>query len=379
MQLSHMANIYENAYVTIAATSSRDGNGGCYRHSLFAGSEKRIGYSPSGRWIFRLFTSTTQQPNLHFHPGADITDSQEMDEFPLFSRTWALQERYLSPRILQKCSRELVFECRHKSQCQCGRKSLKAGSKSSVSDLELPINNRRRQRPNQAWWAFVIRYTRLHLTFDKDLLPALSGVTRRLAATQPEDKYLAGIWKVGLLNSLMWFVRIDNRQATIWRRARDPRAPSWSWASVVAPISWHFPHWQENERSLAEIKHASCTPMSDDIYGRVKGGLLRAIGPVVAITLTWEKHQDSAHPDKGVPTIHSPELTVKYGYAMYPDIPFYSKEESPLLCLALFLRPSTGLVLRPLKGKEKYERVGIVRCPFADKNARLLGWLEKMP
>lgn len=45
IQASRMADIYENAYVTIAATSSGDGNGGCYRRSLPTTS-KRDFYTP---------------------------------------------------------------------------------------------------------------------------------------------------------------------------------------------------------------------------------------------------------------------------------------------------------------------------------------------
>jgi len=58
-----------------------------------------------------------------------------------------------------------------------------------------------------------------------DRLPALAGLAKALAE-RTGDEYLAGIWKKGLIEGLLWYGEDDLLLTPTYR------APSWSWASV---------------------------------------------------------------------------------------------------------------------------------------------------
>lgn len=379
-QASRMADIYENAYVTIAATSSRDGRGGFYRRNLSVDTVKRLRYLPMDRPPVEVIAT---KPYRHFDLSG-IKSAPEMDEFVLLSRAWVFQERQLSPRILHFCNRELVFECQEGSLCQCGESPTVAGSKQSISEILAGTKDLHPIATNRGWWVIVRRYTRLALSFDKDLLPALSGIARRVAATRPGDEYLAGIWRSGLPKSLMWFVPCPfwNSEETIdlatWRRPSEPRAPSWSWASVVAPISWSLPEGMESRSLFTEVEHASCTSLSTDPFGRVSGGLLRMRGPAIGTSLSWTNQSLGGQqwPEFGVLQPHEgPRI---FSRLVSPDYPFFIEDSSPIRVLIVFVSTTTGLILRSVKDTGKYERIAMVNYHAQGDSPHVIRWLKQV-
>ncbi|KAH6463713.1 hypothetical protein HBI57_054820 [Parastagonospora nodorum] len=113
VQSALMSEIYQNAVLTIAATSSSGDN---------EGSSKRIGNrAPDIEVALPEDVGTcrigVRRPLDHF----DVqTAGGLLDHFPLLTRGWAFQERLLSPRVLHICEFELVWECREASRCECG-------------------------------------------------------------------------------------------------------------------------------------------------------------------------------------------------------------------------------------------------------------------
>jgi hypothetical protein len=107
---ANMSSIYANSYITIAATKSWNGLGGCFSTASpylqdYQLSESQL-HSGGGR--------------SSVHVRERITHIGDQDAVaPLLSRGWVCQERLLSPRVLHFCDRELVWECKEYSGCQC--------------------------------------------------------------------------------------------------------------------------------------------------------------------------------------------------------------------------------------------------------------------
>jgi hypothetical protein len=113
VQSALMSEIYQNAVLTLAATSSTGDNEGCCTRNAHHASALEI-MLPEDVGACCI---AVRRPLEHF-------DTQTADgllaHFPLLTRGWAFQERLLSPRVLHICESELVWECRESTTCECG-------------------------------------------------------------------------------------------------------------------------------------------------------------------------------------------------------------------------------------------------------------------
>lgn len=111
IESAKMADIYQHAIVTLAATTSSGDTEGCFSTNLSSVKHTEImlsGGKTSGiavRQRLRHWNKTTANDPVYF---------------PLLSRGWVLQERLLSTRVLHFCASELIWECREESDCECG-------------------------------------------------------------------------------------------------------------------------------------------------------------------------------------------------------------------------------------------------------------------
>jgi hypothetical protein len=95
----------------------------------------------------------------------------------------------------------------------------------------------------QYWRDVVKDYSRLHLTFSKDRLPALAAIVQRMLRMRKTDTYIAGLWKSSLLSDLTWRRSVRN---SISRGCPNPEkdsrlashVPSWSWASITDAVDY---------------------------------------------------------------------------------------------------------------------------------------------
>ena len=106
-----MAEVYEGAYITIAATSAADCNDGCI--SPREASKEILGVHDCGK-PFSVFV----RPRLGH---AALFFSNNDSEYPVFQRGWCFQERILSRRVLHFTKKELIFECSEGLRCDCSR------------------------------------------------------------------------------------------------------------------------------------------------------------------------------------------------------------------------------------------------------------------
>ncbi|KAK4121894.1 HET-domain-containing protein [Parathielavia appendiculata] len=253
---------------------------------------------------------------------------------PIFSRGWILQERFLSPRILHFGPEELTFECLETSTCQCTPSFPSPRATASAATLTPPTwydhmldrtarpkhyyslttwleeeeeePGKRRMSDSDlqtVWRRLVEDYTHLCLTYDKDIFPAILGMARLMQRARGQhegssNRYVAGLWEDALLRGdLLWHVelplqshvRLGNgsngggdsggaggtNTSGAWAggwacRPARWRAPSWSWASVRAPV--RFVGGEEGVEAECELVEVVCEPEGEDNMGELREG-----------------------------------------------------------------------------------------------------------
>src|ERR1700744_935609 len=143
--------------------------------------------------------------------------------------TRCFQEHLLAPRMLHYTDRELGYHFRESRTCECGG----LGQKSWRGQVPRPIHF------GELWENIFQAYTRTRLTYDHDILLALSGVSRLMQTYNPSGFY-AGLWGVDILYQLAWRSQLQNEEYTPPRRPECYTAPSFSWASRIGPVSFPY-------------------------------------------------------------------------------------------------------------------------------------------
>lgn len=280
-QSSSMREIYAQAYCNISATASQNSSQGLFRTR-----------DMSQDWFS---TATLNIPGLAESVSCFVLDlsfwNRYVHEAPVNRRSWVLQERLLSRRVLHMCQDQIAFECRSLDRAESrpkglphyfmlrGRlvtalnmKKMDTATGRQLHELRLPIGHTSSSGPgagklqdmvsepkveldNQARWYYyenwkriVEDYTKMDISFHKDRLIALSGIARRIRDQIAEqgikdENYVAGLWMGGLAGQLLWYVNPvgGDKQPLADLRPKDKnalyeyRAPSFSWASVETP------------------------------------------------------------------------------------------------------------------------------------------------
>ncbi|KAF2818391.1 HET-domain-containing protein [Ophiobolus disseminans] len=195
-EASLLAQTYSGAIITMAATASDGATSGLFR--LNSGV------------VDRELSAVTGDSD---HEGSFIT-GEELEKGrlhgfagrpELLTRGWPLQKRLLSPRILH-FNKEIVFECNRQLLCECPK----------VNQFELPpflapkntCDESKLQVLNipelYKQWRFILKqYSTMRLTFDSDVLPAISGLARNFHKYRGGN-YAPGLWESQLLQELTW-------------------------------------------------------------------------------------------------------------------------------------------------------------------------------
>jgi hypothetical protein len=238
-----MASIYENSWLTIAATTAPNGAYGCFS---VPSSEARLRNSKQVR------ERTNNQQAVYARKMPD-KGHEEPDEIaigfsqskPLMSRGWCFQERILSRRVLHLCDEEMFWECSINMKCECMRTESPFCSFKNMFDRVLS-NEARDNVIVETWDGILSRYIIRGLTFQEDRLQAIIGISERFGQRRSGlGNCVAGHWEGFLLASLLWFVSKDG---IFFPECRVATLPSWSWASlngrwtyVRAPIESRLP------------------------------------------------------------------------------------------------------------------------------------------
>ncbi|KAL3426417.1 heterokaryon incompatibility protein [Phlyctema vagabunda] len=289
-----MADVYGNAYCTLAALSSKNSTEGCHvvpkiQESIATFVELDYEDDNYGPYRIRVF----QDEPLEWHEQYGDNPFRHRDygsaDAPLRSRAWTLQERELSRRNIHFGRYQLLWECYElKATAQ-----LPWHHKKPQDDFEMwPIRNELDEilapsgpvASRDRWYELMEDYSFRALTQETDKLPALSGLARYYQDIFSGSKYIAGIWSTHLPAALLW----RNVYGTI-QKSSTYIAPTWSWASARGRISYESQRLRDSggviedrdEEEPSDVDFGSlhvekmhAVPRYTDVYGAIKGASL---------------------------------------------------------------------------------------------------------
>ncbi|KAI8951064.1 heterokaryon incompatibility protein-domain-containing protein [Xylaria longipes] len=231
-----MPHIYKNSKLTICASIAKS------VHDQFL--QTRPDFS---QFHIPITLSDRSQGTLYL-------DSYEFAYPPvdenLASRAWALQERLLSPRVLEYGWRTVRWTCSccngysgdtELSAVNDGPILTKHEPQYSLFLYVTPAGFRNfpgsREELFKGWARIVAVYSNLELSDRQDRLAAIGGITQELERIT-KVPYLTGLWKYERLSSLLlWNITLPAQKLIL--RPKPNRAPSWSWAAVDGPVLIH--------------------------------------------------------------------------------------------------------------------------------------------
>ncbi|RGP66167.1 hypothetical protein FSPOR_6787 [Fusarium sporotrichioides] len=251
-----MAKVYTYSTITLAAAASSDAHGGLFRDREPTGIN---GTQVDLAWPFveleGQFLIVPTDPWL-----------KAVAKSPLLKRAWVFQERLLSRGTVYFAHDMLYWECGNlyasELYPQGGPWDLQYRYKEHNASERLPPDvqaagdsrfkhiytdiltgqwDQTRTSTGQemflwVWASVVAQYSAGKLTNETDRLIAIDGVAEQMTRIVPRRHYLNGLWgQESLPHFLLWQIS--------WPEETPPStkvAPSWSWASVNAPVHFFF-------------------------------------------------------------------------------------------------------------------------------------------
>lgn len=275
-----MSNIYANSFITICAVTGASCSAGFLdkRHNprtLQINFTSQIDPAVKGKLFLRMYKHptlnlTTEYTKMSVSEGLMKNNKLEVDEWalekaPWFQRGWTFQESHFSKRKL------LIGNDMAYMWHEDGMVSMD-GTRHDRSQLTLEAHTSMRDAIDQ-WYTMVRFYVRRKLSYERDRLPALSGLARALGTLFPDLEYLAGLWKADLHRGLFWISgTTQSYQEYVKPLKYGYVAPSWSWARRPGPIYWFLGvQFSVGVKYTPEFELRAANVVTDKLnpYGRV--------------------------------------------------------------------------------------------------------------
>lgn len=298
-EAAKMASTYQNAYLVISASKS-SGSG----DSLFGEVDEQLKPSIIPVPSLGQGSAVCFRKSFTHMPGYMDYKFAKPSRLPTFNRGWIFQERLLSSRILHFGPQELSWECLQEIACQCTEHYAPSATVDPV-DMVLTMDALRELNPKavfnqnywqklygtqqvKAWHMIVEDYTRLHLTFESDLFPAISGIAKRFQSSLGSE-YVAGMWTTSLIDDLAWhkgnpasssLTQIERQQ-----RPKAWRAPTWSWGAVRGHVE--FLDIGTGTSALCDVEEVECSTYQSDPTGEVQDGHLLLRGYLIPTSIQY--------------------------------------------------------------------------------------------
>ncbi|KAF2018255.1 HET-domain-containing protein [Aaosphaeria arxii CBS 175.79] len=278
-----MGSIYENGHITISATSSGDGSAHCLQERR---KPVKISYENTKGKEHIMGARLV----LEHHP--NLEECEPAKPFgPLTKRAWTLQEHVLSTRVLHYTPTELLFECKTSYRCEClpARKNYPTTPALIPKALSSLKTNKKHDGIWDVWQRILETYSHRNLTVASDKLPAISGIAKTIQKATGSS-YLGGLWADHLASDLLWNSMLPRTGEGTSYALESYRAPTFSWASVDAPITYYAPDDDErlHFKSLLKIITTTISPAGLNPLGTVSAGSIRILGPCITATLASE-------------------------------------------------------------------------------------------
>lgn len=205
-----------------------------------------------------------------------------------------------------------------------------------------------------AWRRIISDYSERSLTYDSDLLPALSGIASEVQRGN-RDEYLVGCWKGDLLNDLLWSSTRSNQG-----RFKPPQvesAPTWSWASMKPCGAWYdngcYSRPVEGRKPLAGVVSVDVEYASSNKFGAVRRAVLQLHGRLMVqppFRQTWYVYLDD---ESDRAWLAKSTWVFPMGYVLQDQISKYESFSDRLLIEVLIL-VETGFAA------DQFRRIGKV-------------------
>jgi hypothetical protein len=379
-ELSVMAQVYQNAFLTISASRAKSVEEGFLQPRLPFRDSASVAFS------LTLFEPETQHsiPVICF-PIADLIGyeprnpkiSELMHEGypkdPLTSRAWCFQERALSSRLVEfgVLSTRVRFDTasipnnmytgswKHDETHRIPFTVSGVHQFSGRDDIDDPHALLRDRNPKVLsetsktltdmrklhiyWCSTLAYYSLLKLSNQKDRLPAFSAIARAFAPfLGGEQNYVAGIWKDTLPLGLLWAAYGEDESKDGIPQGRD--APTWSWASISTQVTYttskddDLPGWDYQNNFLVrgltldqglEVLDCKIDLANDRVpFGAVDHGKLRLRGRLRPVHLSLTRslwRENVARDSRG--NFHSMIWTQSsFGQASYKERGLYRRD-----------------------------------------------------
>jgi hypothetical protein len=256
-----MDSIYRGGVLNIAATGFADGSNGLFverNPDLITPICVSVQTEASRDQQLAEFHRSSGPPDVRYDLVRTGIWSDGVTKAPLSKRGWVLQERALSVRTVHFGKQQLFWECLCQMASEVHPSLLpKYETMLLPGDLELslkvilkprasaPQNQKQMSKEISKWVNILEMYSKCLLTYPKDKLVAISGMAKFLGENM-NSKYLAGLWEQDVEHQLLW--RFDDEPSMgKHTRKRTIHAPSWSWASIDAPVT--IPRWDSREEA----------------------------------------------------------------------------------------------------------------------------------
>ncbi|TLD29580.1 HET-domain-containing protein [Venturia nashicola] len=399
-----MADVYQNAHITLAATTSSDGNGGCYSANQETVREFEICPDILVREKCGGIMAACD-PLEKVLLVRNINDLRDVtNKLPTKSRRWKNAKDRMANTVNSSIFSNIEEE-----------RILMAAS-SNTSDRGTLSQDKYFDQ----WHAIIEQYSALGLSRATDRLPALSGLAVRVSSIF--GQYMCGLWYKNMLRDLLWRVALLHHDSV---RPDCYTGPSWSWASINGAVKyWHDINdqrdqeeeairlidqsisaqtWFERDeanrllnrktagKSLVQWQVSqlrfSCEveSMGGNPFGEIITGRLHITGFMQRASLQYAHHPTASEQAQPLPydplqylvSIQGVELTLPF----FAD---YVLSEGPRKLLdgaainLLLIHPNIALIL--LKHGRvfyTYERIGIVRQPSAYLALYNLNWMSE--
>ncbi|KAL7947510.1 heterokaryon incompatibility domain-containing protein [Trichoderma barbatum] len=344
-QISRMAEIYEQAYITISAARATAVPEGFLQNRHVAGEKG-----------FRM-PFTCQDGQLS---AVILWQGREPDAWePIDQRSWCLQESILSPRVLEYGTHSIRWHCaRSRADESQPRYDGWVGHSKTFAQLSMshPLTSsidwrglEESYKFVQVWQTLVSHYTRRGLGWYQDKLLAISAIARKMSK-MTEKHYIAGLWTEYIGEMLLWHPNHGPDAKEKPCRHATYVAPSWSWASFSGEVDFTF------GSSTHFLELLSCnvnTQITDDEFSAVVGARLEIKTLIFGARLRkgdygwflWDEEMGD-------------EVDGSLMFDVAEDAVGGEVVEDEQVLLALIMTQD-ALVLK--KGAEEYVRIGIYR------------------
>ncbi|KAL6819075.1 heterokaryon incompatibility domain-containing protein [Trichoderma camerunense] len=191
---ARMAEVYQNAYLVIAASGAANPKEGCFSTKRRCSTTVEVPYySAEGQVAGSIKLSMR------------IHGKESPSWGPLSERGWVLQEWLLARRVLHYMPSGMSWKC----------KTLESGERYDYDMMQY----------SRSWETILWQYSHRKLTHKEDRLAALEGLAQ-VFLEETNDRYSLGIFESRIPEHLLWMMK---KRTQTSEDLID--VPHWSWAS----------------------------------------------------------------------------------------------------------------------------------------------------